>query len=453
MAGELMMTDQPRLTGPAAASALLDLGGASIAAGVIARRRPVVGMLERLQADRRAVSRIRSLRRQFGSGPVELAIPGRRIVVILDPEHVGSVLESTPDPFHPASWEKRRALEKFQPHAVLISDGETRSKRRTLNEAALDTDADTHHLADAFLTIIAEESDILAKAAISAGSLDSAMLTRTWWRSVRRMVLGDKARDDDAVTDDLWRLREAANWSFLGLPHTRLRERFFERLYHYAEIGDSRSLIGSLARIPATGALDPIGQVPHWLFAFDAAGMAMARAAALLSTHPHILDRCETEAAEEARLRPVLRATMLESVRLWPTTPAILRELTTDHSFAPGGARFRAGSSVLVVAPAFHRDPDLPFADTFEPDIWLDGRARSLPQLVPFSSGPAECPGRNLVLLTTSTALAQLFSALDLQLDSSPALDPQAPLPLTLNQFGVRFTARPVAQPATSPLP
>lgn len=402
----------------------------------------MVGLLERVQADRRALSRIRSLREQFGSGPVELVLPGRRFIVILDAEDVGRVLAETPDPFHPASWEKRRALEKFQPHAVLISSGEARRGRRELNEAALDTGAELHHLAEAFVDVIAEESAILARGGITSGHLDSATLTRTWWRMVRRMVLGDDARDDHAVTDDLWRLRKAANWSFLGRPHTRLRERFFDRLYQYAEGADPRSLIGSLAALPAAGSLDPVGQVPHWLFAFDAAGMAMARAAALLSTHPDILRRCETASADQVQLRPTLRACVLESVRLWPTTPAVLRELRTDTSFRAGGPRFRAGSSVLIVAPAFHRDPGLPFADTFTPDIWLDGRAQRYPQLVPFSAGPAECPGRNLVLLTTSSALAQLFSTLDLRLESTPSLDPAQPLPLTLNQFGLRFAVR-----------
>jgi hypothetical protein len=48
---------------------------------------------------------------------------------------------------------------------------------------------------------------------------------------VRRIVLGERARDDEAITDDLWRLRSAGNWSFLALPHHQVRSRFTERLY------------------------------------------------------------------------------------------------------------------------------------------------------------------------------------------------------------------------------
>ncbi|MCW2629735.1 cytochrome P450 [Mycobacterium sp.] len=260
---------------------------------------------------------------------------------------------------------------------------------------------------------------------------------------IRWIVLGDAARNDDSVTDDLWRLRKSGNWSFLGLPHTRLRERFFDRLYSYTEAADPQSLIGALAQVPAHGCVDPVGQVPHWLFAFDAAGMAALRAAALLAARPENQMRCETGDIEREQLRPFLRACLLESVRLWPTTPAILRELTENITFADG-ARFGSGSSVLIVTPAFHRDPELlSFADDFVPDIWLDGRAEQYPQLVPFSAGPAQCPGRNLVLFLTSTVLANLLTLMRLLLQSTPSLQPHRRLPVTLNQFGVAFRATP----------
>jgi hypothetical protein len=100
-----------RLTGLQAAATLTDLGFASIAAGVIARRRPVVRVLEKIQADERAVDRMKRLRREFGRGPVELVLPGRRMVIVLDPEDVGRVLAEAPSPFHPANREKRKALQ------------------------------------------------------------------------------------------------------------------------------------------------------------------------------------------------------------------------------------------------------------------------------------------------------------------------------------------------------
>jgi cytochrome P450 len=457
----LMSTHRNRLTGWAAAATLADLGGASIAAGVLARRRPVVRALERLQGDARAVTRMQRLRDQFGKGPVELIIPGRRIVVLLDPEDVGRVLAETPAPFHPANREKRKALGWFQPHGVLISRGPIRERRRVVNEAALDTQSDMHRLAPLFTDVIALEMRKLIGVTLAEGHLDSAMFMTAWWRMVRRLVLGSRARDDETITNSLLRLRKAGNWSFLSLPHYRRRNQFFEKLYHYAEQPESGSLISALAEVPSGGAVDPIGQVPQWIFAFDAAGMAVCRALALLATHPeqHALAMVETDQPGQPLLRPYLRACLLESVRIWPTTPTILRDTTEDTSWRAGAERFSIakGAGLMIVTPAFHRDDQLlPFAHQFIPDIWLDGRAQQHAQLVPFSAGPAECPGRNLVLLVSSTVLANLIGSLTLGLTSTPHLSPEEPLPKTLNQFTLKFDAQPAhhheqpSLPATS---
>jgi hypothetical protein len=202
------------------------LGFASIAAGVIARRRPVVRLLERMQADARAVKRMRRLRAEFGSGPMELALPGRRMVVVLDPDDVGRVLAEAPAPFHPASLEKRKALQWFQPHGVLISSGRIRDRRRILNEAVLDTGSAVHRLADSFAAVIADEARGVVADATAHGQLDSAQFMTAWWRVVRRLALGDRGRDDETIIDQLLRLRKAGNWSFLSLPHYRMRDAY-----------------------------------------------------------------------------------------------------------------------------------------------------------------------------------------------------------------------------------
>ena len=448
-----------RLTGPRAAAALADLGLAPVAAGVIARRRGMMAVLERLGADNRAVRRMHRLRREFGSGPVELVLPGRRVLVPLEPADVSRILDGAPTPFHPANREKIAALRTFQPHGVLISEGAAREQRRRLNEQALDTDRPLHHLADPFAGVVADAAREQIRTAMQRGGLDAAHFTTDWWRLVRRIVLGRRAREDDSITDRLWRLRAAGNWSYFARPHRRLRERFYEQLYDYMQSAETDSLAGALTHLPAAGTVDPVGQIPHWLFAFDAAGMATIRALAVLSTHPEQLARARLDAQdpERAMPRPYLRACVLESVRLWPTTPAILRDTTEDTAWGRGDDRFTvaAGAALLIPVPAFHRDPDtLPFAHTFEPDIWLDGRAERYPQLVPFSAGPARCPGRDLVLFLTTSLLAHLIDELDLELRSHPLPTPSAALPITFDNFRIEFTARARAlQAAQSPSP
>lgn len=445
-----MTRNAHRLTGFRALTALSDLGASSIAAGVLARRRPVVRLLESTQADSRAVARMQRLREEFGRGPVELALPGRRILVILDPEDVGRVLDHAPDPFHPANLEKRKALQWFQPHGVLITQGAIRARRRALNEAALDAGAELHRMAGQFASVIAEEAEAIAAAALRDERLESFEFMRGWWRLVRRLAFGDAARTDERITDQLLRLRKAGNWSFLSLPHYRRRAQFFDQLYRYVENPQPGTLSAALAELPAGGAVDPVGQMPQWIFAFDAAGMALCRALALLCTHPEQLARALADADDpDAPLpRPFLRASMLESVRLWPTTPTILRDTTEDTAWRDGPQRFTvaAGAGLMIVTPAFHRDDQLlPFANQFAPDIWLDGTAHRYRQLVPFSAGPAECPGRNLVLFTTSTLLAQLLSRLRLSLVSTPQLSAEHPLPVTLNQLTLEWAVTPAA--------
>jgi cytochrome P450 len=442
-----------RLTGLRALAALTDLGSSSIAAGVLARRRPVLRLLEVTQADSRALTRIKELRKEFGRGPVELMVAGRRMLVILDPEDVGRVLDQAPEPFHPANLEKRKALEWFQPHGVLISKGPIRQPRRELNEAALDAGADLHRLAGDFASVLAEEADTIATDAVRAGRLSSFDFMSAWWRLVRRLALGDAARTDERITDELLRLRKAGNWSFLALPHYRRRAHFFEHLYDYVEDAQPGSLAGALAQLPAGGAIDPVGQIPHWLFAFDAAGMALCRALALLSTHPAALARAleDAQVPDAPLLRPFLRASVLESVRLWPTTPTILRDTTRDTDWRDGPDRFTvtAGAGLMIVVPAFHRDDELlPFANQFAPDIWLDGTAQRYRQLVPFSAGPAECPGRNLVLFVTSSLIAHLLNRLRLTMASTPELTPDRALPVTLNQLTLEWTVQPAAAAA-----
>ena len=188
--------------------------------------------------------------------------------------------------------------------------------------------------------------------------------------------------------------------------------------------------------------LDPADQVAHWLFAFDAAGMITFRALALLATHPAATEQARAELEEadlsEPQQLPYLRACALESVRLWPTTPALLRESTTDSSWGP------SGTTLLIFTPFFQRDPDkLSYADRFEPDIWLDGRAVANPALVPLSAGPARCPGRDLVLFCASTLLAHLLREHWYELVSGPVLAPERPLPATLDNFHLRFALLP----------
>ena len=78
------------------------------------------------------------------------------------------------------------------------------------------------------------------------------------------------------------------------------------------------------------------------------------------------------------------------------------------------------------------------------PKLWTgeaEARARDWP-LIPFSHGPAECPGRQVALLLGSTMVAAMLRRGDVALRPPLPLDPARPLPASLDPFSLRFSLR-----------
>ncbi|MGA6166433.1 cytochrome P450 [Amycolatopsis magusensis] len=425
------------------AEALRVLGGVAlptIAGGVIKRLPPMMAAAEKLRVDESADRVLRRLRDRHGDGPLLIKAPGRTFVLPLSSIDAGRVLDESPSPFTPANLEKNAALSHFQPHGVLISRGAERDVRRQFNENVLETGEPLHHIAPAVAEKVHEEAGRMLELAEVGGRLDWDAFNLAWWRIVRRVTLGDAARDDHRTTDLLARLRLRANLAYGLKKNKAVREELNQRLRAHLARAEKDSLAGVVAQAPAQPETDPAGQIPHWLFAFDAAGITSYRALALLATHAAEREKARQD---QGPLLPYLRGCQLESVRLWPTTPMILRDSTKDTEW--DGGTLPAGSTVLIYAPFFHRDEEeLPFANQFAPEIWLDGRAKQHPALVPFSAGPAECPGRNLVLLVTSTLLSALLRRAEFTMVSRPRLDPGQQLPSTFDNFSLEFdvTAR-----------
>jgi hypothetical protein len=257
---------------------------------------------------------------------------------------------------------------------------------------------------------------------------------------VRRVVLGDAARDDVEFTRIHERLRAYANLAFLQPKRRRLRARFFARLRHYLQRADEGSLAGVMARTHATETTAADHQPPHWLFAADPAGMATFRTLALLAAHPehHLRARDEVARQDEAPHLPFLRQCVLESLRLWPTTPLILRESSVETNWEDGVMPARTG--IILFAPYFHRDDrNLPEAHRFAPELWARPRTSADWPLVPFSEGPVVCPARNLVLMLTSTMLAELIRH-GWYTERPPAkLHATQPMPSTLDNYTLAF--------------
>lgn len=431
----------PKATPLETAQIVRDVQLPTVAKGPIIRRPRVVAAVERLGLETRAVKRMQAAARKYGKGPLMLATPGRKMAVVLDPEHVHSILDAAPEPFAPAETLKQHALKHFEPKVALVSHGAERQRRRELNEQALDHGQPAHHMADQFLPVVRQEAQqLLEDVDAGGGELDYETYFTAWFRVVNRVVLGDSFRDDDELIDLMETQRARGNWAFLRPVDQEARAAILNRIRHAIELAEPGSLASVMAQLPGGAPEGPEHQVPQWLFAFDPAGMASYRALGLLASHQDRLEAARLQITSEDGAAvpelPLLRASVLESLRLWATTPMILREATSDVAFESG--IMPKGTSVLIFAPFFHRDEcNLDFAHSFTPEVWDHPRSRDEWPLVPFSAGPGTCPGRELVLLLTSTFIAEIVGQRNLRMTSHQLRPGQ--LPGLLNNFALRF--------------
>jgi hypothetical protein len=444
----------------------------NLARGVIVRRPLMTGLVAGLDADRRAVSLLRGLRERHGDDPLPLRLAGRRLALVLSPEDVGRLLRETPEPFSPGGMEKRGALSHFQPHGALISDHDARPGRRAANVAALVPGQTIHPDGDVVAGQADDEALALRLALRGGEVLDWRRFADSFHAMARRVVFGSFAAEDRRTTELLHALRSRANWAYAAPADHAAREEFLGRVRANIERAEPGSLAARLVAgaasaesptgCPRSGGGEGLGatasggngsggqgrsadvhpedQVAHWLFAFDAAAVAAFRSLALLtSLSPGAHAAREEADGREGLDLPLLRATVRESVRLWPTTLMVIRESTRETAWRE--EVFEAGTAFLIVSSYFHRDSSrLPYADAFEPEVWLDGRAEAEPGIVPFSYGPAGCAARDLVPLTVSLFLRALLRGRDLNRVDAGGPLPASGLPASLNHFALRFS-------------
>lgn len=407
----------------------------TFAKGVIVRRPKAVAAVDWLNLDARAVERLQGLRDKYGQGPVILPVPGRPQAVILNGDQARRILEGAPVPFDPGSTEKTSALGHFEAKASLVSPPEEREARRAFNGAVLEEGCPVHSLADTMMRVVEEEMTALLDTC--GETLEWAPFFAAWNRIIRRTVLGDGAADDEALTQKLEDLRSAANWAFLHPGKAELNDDFHDAVNAHLARADKGSLAERIAAQGGDADNAASHQVAHYMFAFDPGGMTTFRALGLLAAHPAFMKRAHTEVATgDRRDLTFLRACFVETLRLYPTTPAILRETTEDVEWE--GGTLPAGTSILIFAPFFHRDDTLrDDAHRFNPDAWLGIDPAHRPPLVPFSAGPGVCPARHFVPMIGSAALSHILQRHVPEL-LQPELSVDA-LPGTLDNYRQRF--------------
>lgn len=394
------------------------------------------------------------LRRRYGPGPLRIALPGRRLVLVLSHGDARRVLTASAEFTPPGLTGEGGIPRHLLPHRVPSPPDEDAAERRRLDEDVLDAHQRVHRAAGPMMLRIQQETARLLEVAAADGELTWGAYAAAYRRLARRIVLGDSARDDRMLTD-MFGAVLAASASGLRIGGRRApaaaEDVFGRRLRMYIERAGPECLAGQLTHRPLGRGDDLLSQVARWLSGFGAAGVTAYRALVLLAAHPGRLDRVRDELSglHAAHLPspvsvPYLRACVLEAARLWPVVPMAWRRGLVDTRW--GERTLPAGATLLVVLPLFGRDRSaLPYADRFEPEIWLDGRAEEDGVVAPFGAGAGRCPGESLALMTAALLLAGLLRGHEARLSRRPrGLDSGRPLPRVLDHGAVRLALDPL---------
>ena len=404
--------------------------------GIFRRRRAAVAAATRADVDRWAIGLLAGMRRSYEGGPVWVRVIRDRALLLLSREDVAHVLAGAPEPYAADPPAKRKGMSRFQPDALTISRGELWRNRRRFTEAVLDTAERHHRLAERFAAVCGEEVEALvAERDVHGGRLEWDEWQAAFRRLVRRVVLGDGAREDEALSELLAELMSQAN----SLPsgESESLRAFTARLERYVDDAEPGSLCALIAEAPHDEETDVAGQLPHWLFAsHDTLAINAFRALALIASHEPQRRRVleELSAGGESGY---LEACLEEAMRLWPTTTMLARETVERVTFH--GEAIPEGTQVVIVSTFMHRDADQhEYANRFAPEEWTEGDAGEDWSFNHLSHGPQGCPGASLALFLGTTVLAELLRSRSVRLES-PSLDPSRPLPHMLDFFAIRF--------------
>lgn len=399
----------------------------NVAQGLFRRRGPAVKAATLGDVDGKSTGLLAGMSRRYGGGPVWVRMGLDEALLLLDPADIARVLEGSTDDYAGDPEAKRKGMGHFQPDALTISRGEQWRSRRRFTDAVLTS---AEKLTDRVVDVTVDEVRQLL--ADTGGSLSFEPWNKAFQRITRRVVLGDAAAGDWALTDTLGRMMGGAN-NLPGKPSDDVPA-FTERISAYLDRADSSSLAGFFAGAPADADTLPSGQVTHWMFALgDTLAVNALRALALLAQAPEHRDRALADDSGE-----YLTACLHEAMRLWPTTPMLSRETLHDIEWN-NAETVPAGSQIVIVNTYCHRDPDrLPYADRFAPEEWITGSASTYPGFNHFSRGPQGCPGASLALLVGRTALRAVLE--QTVTNVSPTFAEDRPLPRMVNFFDIKVS-------------
>jgi cytochrome P450 len=357
--------------------------------------------------------------------------------VVLDLDGIRRVLDQSPYIYADAKL-KREGMSHFQPDSVTISRGEAWEERRRFNETALET-GHHHQYAGQFLEVIRDETaDQLRQA---GGELVWENFAGLFEKITMQVIFGAGV-NDTSMTKALRQMMKESNRAF-ALKKSGYFDDFYRAMGRYRQEARDRSLASLCNSIPFTETTKVDNQITHWMFAMgETLAINTVRALALIVAHPAAEERVRGEMRKTDLTSPqgihqlqYLEGCVQEAMRLWPTTPLLVRETVKEDVL--NGSTIPPATQVIIINSFNHRDKEThPFADTFSPEVWQqDGVNYYFNHL---SNGPQGCAGKGLALFIAKAVIATVFTGQRYIL-LRPALDPSRPLPHQYNHFRIRL--------------
>jgi cytochrome P450 len=419
----------------------------------------------------------------------------RRVVCIGDLDTINAILRERPDGYR--RWrELKEGSDETGLSGVFVAEGDEWRRQRRLAVTALNS----NHLNRYFHIVRTSTERLhrrLTEVARSVAPIDISEELTSYTVDITSALafghdLNTLERRDNELQGHIQRVLQTGGrrlgmpiryWRWVRLPADRATDRSLAEIRRAVEqfIEQARMRIaerpqlreepenfleGMLAAQELDGAFtddEIIGNTFTLLLAGeDTTAHTMAWTMWLLASRPKIQERCAREADEvlEGEPFPVAydtierlqygEAVLRESMRLKPVAPVMgvepYADVTLLDTHIPADTRL-----MLLMRHASIHEGGFQRAREFYPERWLDGgddgedaaRARDSRSFLPFGAGPRFCPGRNLALLESKSAMAMIARNFEIASDDSGgAVDEQFSFTMVPRGLRVRLRER-----------
>ncbi|MGO9930881.1 MAG: cytochrome P450 [Steroidobacteraceae bacterium] len=393
---------------------------------------------------------------------VERKLLGRRMFIINDPAAIKQVLLD-----NVANYEKteitRRVLEPGLGKGLITLEGETWRRHRRTMAPAFDyrsIAAFTPIMTGAAEELLGSWNRLGAGAAIDAAEdmmeVTLKIISRTMFSSdsddIMTVMSGAAGRYQAEIRPNILDLLGFPLW-IAALGRKRAADLVFAEFDTVID-----RLIETRARNPADGPKDLLARLiaardeqtgggmsaqevrDHVITIFmaghETTAMAMTWAWYLLSQHPAVEAKLHAEldsvlvgrtpSQEDLAALTYTRMVIEETMRIYPTVPALEREALADDTLV--GRPIPKGSTVMIVPWVLHRHVKLwPNPGRFDPERFSAEQSAARPRFtyLPFGGGRRICIGAAFSLAEATILLATLAQRYRLQLVPGHPVEPQ----------------------------